>query len=113
MRGRGFRAASVREDPRASAWVASLDPGRKQDRMLKNAYQRTVDALKANFLHGEIVPIPPDHRFDGMTNLRCEDLAGFWRLLYTVISTQEGIHVLILDVVPHREYDRLFGVRRK
>ncbi|MHB8606026.1 MAG: hypothetical protein ACYDCK_12310 [Thermoplasmatota archaeon] len=69
--------------------------------------------LRANFLHGEVVPIPRDPRFDGATNLRCEDLAGSHRVPYTNIRVDEGTIALIIDVVTHAEYDRLFAVRKK
>ncbi len=109
----GFRASSVRADEPAARWKANLDPSKKEDRMLKKAYERTIAQIRENFLHGEVVPVPKDPRFDDLTNLRCEDLAGFRRMLYTVIRTQEGVHVLVVDIVTHKEYDRLFGIRKR
>lgn len=109
----GFRAIQVREDRPVSAWLAKLDPDRKQDRALRKSYRHALDQTSENFLHGEVVPIPNDRRFEGIANLRCEDLAGSHRLLYTNIRVEEGTIALVIVVVTHREYDRLFGVRKK
>lgn len=45
-----------------------------------------------------------------ITNLFRIELVDYWRLLYS-LQKFEGINlgVLILDVLPHSEYDRLFG----
>lgn len=110
-RRRGFRATSVRAEARVEAWLASLRVSRKEDRMLRKAFDRVVMQVKGDFLHGEVVAVPPGPMFAGMTNLRCEDLAGFRRLLYTVVSTEEGVHVLLVAVLTHPEYDRVFRGR--
>lgn len=81
--------------------------------MLDRSYQAAVGRIKTNFLAGEVVPVPRDARFEGVANLRCMDLAAFHRLLYTVIRMHEGTYVLVIAVVDHREYDRLFRIRGK
>lgn len=110
---RGFRAVQVREDAGVTAWLRGLDPASKLGRMLKRSYERSIAQIKVDFLHGEVVPIPADPRCAGFTNLRCEDLAGGHRLLYTNIRVEEGTIALVAAVVTHREYDRLFGVRKR
>lgn len=109
----GFRALQVRADVPAQEWLDALDARVKAGRTLKKSYAHTLDLIAANFLHGEVVPVPRDPRFDGVTNLRCEDLAGSHRLLYTNVRVEEGTIALVVCVVTHREYDRLFGVRKK
>lgn len=109
----GFRALQVRADEPAQAWLDQLDGRTKEGRTLKKSYDHALDLLAANFLHGEVVPVPRDARFDGVTNLRCEDLAGSHRLFYTNVRVEEGTIALVICVVRHREYDRLFGVRKK
>lgn len=110
---RGFRAIQVRADEPAQRWLESLDARTKEGRSLKKSYEHALDLIATDFLHGEVVPIPRDARFAGVTNLRCEDLAGSHRLLYTNVRVEEGTIALIIAVVTHREYDRLFGVRKK
>lgn len=109
----GFRPVEVREDAPVAAWRRTLDLRSKTGRMLEKSYLGAVARLRSNFLAGEVVPVPRDPRFDGVANLRCLDLADFHRLLYTVIRMQEGTFVLIIAVLPHPEYDRLFRVRKK
>lgn len=109
----GFRPIQVRADDAAQRWLGNLDARTKDGRTLRKSYEHVLDLIATNFLHGEVVPIPRDTRFDGVTNLRCEDLAGSHRLLYTNVRVEEGTIALVIDVVTHREYDRLFGVRKK
>lgn len=94
-------------------WLGTLDGRAKGGKTLKKSYDHALDLVATNFLHGEVVPIPRAARFDGVTNSRCEDLAGSHRLLYTTVRVEEGTIVLVIDVVTHREHDRLFGVRKR
>jgi len=112
-KGRGFRPAQVRIDSPAADWSDDLDNRSKEGKLLKRSFDHVLDLIAANFLHGEVVPVPRDARFDGVSNLRCEDLAGSHRLLYTNVRVEEGTITLVIAVVTHREYDRLFGVRKK
>lgn len=109
----GFRPIQIRVDDLASRWLDGLDTRTKEGRLLKRSYGHVLDLIAASFLHGEVVPVPRDPRFGGVANLRCEDLAGSHRLLYTNVRVEEGTIALVIDVVTHREYDRLFGVRKK
>lgn len=45
----------------------------------------------------------------GVTNLWVFDLVNYWRMIYTI--TSEGVRVLnvILDIVDHKTYDKIFG----
>lgn len=57
----------------------------------------------------------------GVTNLWKVDLPGYWRMVYTIRQPQRGdsqVEVLeifldILDVIDHKEYDRIFGYRKR
>ena len=48
-------------------------------------------------------------RYD-LTNLFVEDLPNFWRLLYTISRHNEERYIVIVEIVDHREYDKLFGL---
>ena len=43
-----------------------------------------------------------------MKNLWKLDLPNGWRLLYFVISDGDTVVAIIVDWMPHKEYDRLF-----
>lgn len=92
----GFRALQVRADAPAQDWLYGLDARTKEGRALKKSYDHALDLVAANFLHGEVVPVPRDARFEGVANLRCEDLAGSHRLLYTNVRVEEGTIVLVI-----------------
>ncbi|MFA5860329.1 MAG: hypothetical protein WDA16_01405 [Candidatus Thermoplasmatota archaeon] len=112
-KGGGFRPIQVREDEPAARWLAGIDARTKEGRLLRKSHDHVLDLVSMDFLHGETVPVPRDPRFEGVMNLRCEDLAGSHRLLYTNVRVEEGTIVLVIDVTTHREYDRLFGIRKK
>ena len=40
-------------------------------------------------------------------------LAGYWRMIYTITGNSAEIVVIILDVVDHQQYDKLFGYKKK
>jgi len=57
----------------------------------------------------------------GVTNLWKVDLPGYWRMVYTIRQPQRGgsqVEVLeimldVLDVIDHKEYDCIFGYRKR
>jgi len=67
-----------------------------------------------------LVPIKYSHEY-GVTNLWKVDLPGYWRMIYTIRQPQRGnsqVEVLeilldILDVIGHKEYDHIFGYRKR
>lgn len=84
----------------------------KAKRLLKSI-RHAYDLIEADFMHGEHVPVPNDSRFEGLTNLRCEDLHDWHRLLYTILGSPDSVQCLVVCILTHKQYDRLFGVRKK
>lgn len=92
---------------------------------LLNSIKAKADLLKANYDYGDHVPknlIPRKYRLDyGVTNLYVVDLAGYWRLIYTIKQTQRDetqieiitIYLDILDLIDHKKYDKIFGYKKK
>lgn len=90
--------------------------GSEHQTLLKSI-NRALELLKDNPFIGRQLPkklIPRTYikKFD-VTNLWKFDLANYWRMIYTV--TSEGIKIvgLILDVIDHKTYDRVFRYRKK
>jgi len=87
--------------------------GSKESQTLSRALDRTFAAVQRDFQHGEVVRKAQIPRLlaarYGLSNLYVEDLPGFHRLLYTVEGNDQEVVVLILAILDHREYDRLFG----
>ena len=79
--------------------------------------ERVKGWLKDNPFAGEQVQkskIPPYYlnRYD-VTNLWRIDLSDYWRLVYTIQSSEIEIIDFILNIVDHKKYDKIFGYKGK
>ena len=84
-----------------------------------------IALLKANYDYGTQIPrklIPRKYVIEyAVTNLWKVDLAGYWRLIYTLKQPQREtteIEVItiwldVLDIIDHKKYDKVFGYRKK
>lgn len=84
-----------------------------------------IALLKANYDYGTQIPrklIPRKYLLEyEVTNLWKVDLAGYWRMVYTLNQPQraEGeieiitIWLDVLDIIDHPAYDKIFGYRKK
>jgi mRNA-degrading endonuclease HigB of HigAB toxin-antitoxin module len=44
-------------------------------------------------------------------NLWRVELANFWRMLYTIKGDEIEVICFVLDIVSHKEYDKIFGYK--
>ena len=81
-----------------------------------------IALLKANYDYGTQIPrklIPRKYQLEyEVTNLWKVDLAGYWRMIYTLKQPRRGeaeveIITIWLDVIDHKKYDKIFGYRKK
>ena len=49
----------------------------------------------------------------GVTNLWRIELSNYWRLIYTIQSSEVEIIDFVLDIIDHEEYNKKFGYRKK
>ena len=51
----------------------------------------------------------------GITNLFRVELSNFWRMLYTLTNDETEIEIVafVLDIIDHKEYDKVFGYKNK
>ena len=47
----------------------------------------------------------------GITNLWRIELSNYWRLVYTLQSSEFEIHIFVLNIVGHETYDKIFGYK--
>ncbi len=85
----------------------------KEHRSIANAITRDVGLLRVNFRVGQqirriLIPNYYKKRYFASTLFRI-GLPCYWRLLYTVVGTPEGLSIYILSIIDHKEYDRKFG----
>lgn len=79
--------------------------------------ERVKGWLKDNPFAGEQVQkskIPHYYlnKYD-VTNLWRIDLSDYWRLIYTIQSSEVEIIDFVLNIVDHKKYDKIFGYKGK
>jgi len=84
--------------------------------ILKSINQK-MELLRINPQAGIHIPkstIPKFYakRYD-VNNLWKIDLSGYWRMIYTLRTTEIEISNFILDFLDHPAYDKIFGYRKK
>jgi hypothetical protein len=103
----------------ADAAVASLlkDPSKEVASILRRIHALRAQ-LRTDCQAGEVIPMPLgkaarpiQERHVPLTNLYCQDLPGFWRMLYTIVRARGSRSVVILEIVDHRQYDKWFPNR--
>lgn len=52
-------------------------------------------------------------KFLDASNLFKINLAGYNRMLYSIKTTPEEVRVFVLLIIPHPEYDKIFGYRKR
>ena len=79
-----------------------------------NSINRTTEILKSNPQFGDPVPkrlIPKSLVKEEIQNLYRVELSNFWRMLYTIEGNKVEILVVVLKIMNHKEYDKLFGYK--
>ncbi|MBI3190234.1 hypothetical protein HYZ41_00870 [archaeon] len=84
--------------------------------LLKSIRQK-AELLKINPQAGIHIPkslIPKIYRgkYDA-DNLWKIDLSGYWRMIYTIRTTEIEITNFVLDFLDHPTYDKAFGYEKK
>jgi len=91
----------------------------KKDRSVFNSIGRKVELIKQDPHYGNPIAkslIPEEYRKKyGISNLFRVELAGFWRMLYTLVGSEEKIEIIafVLEISSHGEYDERFGYKGK
>lgn len=85
------------------------------DETLSRSIQRSELLLKQDPFYGIQIKkslIPQKYKAEySTTNLWKVDLSDFWRLLYTITSTEYEIIIFVLEIIDHKTYDNIFGYR--
>ncbi len=90
----------------------------KQDKAILNAFLQKIELIKKTPHYGQaiaknIIPIEYKKDYD-LKNLFRVELPYFWRMLYTLTPSEEGVEIVIvvLDIIDHKRYDKLFGYKK-
>jgi hypothetical protein len=91
---------------------AAFDKLAKEDPELYKFLNQAFDNLKKNPLCGIHIPnrlIPKIYiRKYGINNIWKYNLPGAWRLMYSLHGSEIEIVTVILEWLPHKEYERRF-----
>lgn len=99
-------------------------PGSLHQTLLKSIDSK-IALLKTNYDYGIQIPqklIPRKYLQEyKVTNLWKVNLAGYWRMIYTLKQPQREdaeveiitIWLDVLDIMTHKGYDKIFGYRKK
>ena len=83
---------------------------------LFNSIKQKVSLLKENPQYGIHIPrnlIPKKYiKLYDVNNLWKVNLAGAWRMIYTIRGTEVEIINLILDIFNHRSYEKAFDYKK-
>ena len=86
------------------------------NQQLLKSIDNKIGYLKMNPLAGDHAqkPLPPNlvNKYD-INNLWIIDLVGYWRMLYTLNTSEVEIISLILEWMGHDKYDKMFGRKKK
>lgn len=86
------------------------------NQQLLKSIDNKIEYLKTNPLAGDHAqkPLPSSlvNKYD-INNLWIIDLVGYWRMLYTLHTSEVEIISLILEWMNHEEYDKTFGRKKK
>lgn len=106
-----FRPSSIvvhpSAQPKLDRVASKASAGAQPAQAIWKGVLATIDHVKLDGQWGEVIPpraIPKQYRRTlGVTNLYCVDLPSFYRLFYTI----RGRDVIVIDLLDHREYDRI------
>lgn len=104
----GKKNVQVNGSPDFMKFYTSLPPNHE----LKKHIDDAMDLLKLDLFRGNKIEkkLWPKRYIDehGINNLFRYQLPKGYRMLYTIVSTDETI-CLLIEVLTHKEYDKLFG----
>jgi hypothetical protein len=84
----------------------------KESQSIINSIERIRGILKDNPQFGDPIAknlIPKS--LMGIQNLYRVELSNYWRMIYTIEGNKIEIFLFVLNIVDHKDYNRLFGYR--
>lgn len=124
FKGKNIRVILVGEAKEAFEHLLKITAEEREKGIKESKYQtllkslkQKVDILKHDPMIGTHIQkgrIPEKYeRMYDVTNLWKLDLSGYWRMIYTIKGTEIDIISVVLDIVDHQSYDKIFGYRKR
>ena len=98
-------------DKRVKASFDGLKGSRNEEKQLYEWLNRAFDDICQNAFCGVQIPkklIPKEYQKYGIDNLWKYNLPNAWRLLYSVARDEIIVVAIVLEWLPHKEYERRF-----
>ncbi len=86
----------------------------KESQSILNSIERIKAILKDNPQFGDPIAkrlIPKSLRDMGIQNLYRVELSNYWRMIYTIEGSKVEIFLFVLNIVDHKDYNKLFGYK--
>ncbi len=112
-----FLGKEVRILLKGQAREAYIELKKRNDKeaiILLNSIERVIEILRNNPQFGDPIRkelIPDKLKSLGINNLYRVELSNYWRMLYTLEGNKIEIFLFVLNILNHKEYDKLFGYR--
>lgn len=88
----------------------------KESKSILNSIDRIKEILKENPQFGDPIRkelIPRFMKKQGIQNLYRVELSNFWRMLYTIEGNRVEIFLFVLNIMNHKNYNKLFGYKSR
>ncbi len=88
-------------------------PAKSDTQLLKSIYH-ALDTLQKNPFAGDPIQkqnIPKD--LQELPNLFRIEISQFWRMIYYVSGDEVRIITVVFEICDHKQYDKIFGYKRK
>ena len=88
----------------------------KEALMILSSFNRIKEILKENPQFGDPISknrIPNEFKRLGINNLYRVELSNYWRALYTIEGNKVEILLFVLSISNHKEYNKIFGYKKK
>ena len=86
----------------------------KESQSILKSIERIKAILKDNPQFGDPIAkrlIPKSLRDIGIQNLYRVELSNYWRMLYTLEGSKVEIFLFVLNIIDHKDYNKLFGYK--
>jgi hypothetical protein len=107
------------EANKAYEYLVSKASGSKNEETILKAFHQKVELIKKDIHYGQQIfknRFPKQYKRQyGITNLWRVELPSFWRMIYTITSDSSNIEIVILviDILDHKQYDKIFGYKKQ
>jgi hypothetical protein len=111
----GKEVKIILKDQAQEAYLELKKRTDKEAQSILNSIERIKEILRNDPQYGDTIKkelIPEKLKRIGIENLYRVELSDFWRMLYTIEGNTVEIFLFVLNIVDHKEYNKLFGYKK-